>query len=137
MIARLNALLLPALPPGGPVEVVSPGRIQAGPRTSLEPDILVYSAPLQRNATWTDIASWWLAVEVLSPSTRVYDTEWKRQAYQGLGVEQVWLVDPDAERMSVWTGVNPVPEVFTDQVTWQPIQYADAHLRVDLGTLFA
>jgi Uma2 family endonuclease len=35
----------------------------------------------------------WLAVEVLSRSSRMYDREFKRDAYFALGVREVWLVD--------------------------------------------
>ena len=37
-----------------------------------------------------------LAVEVLSPSTRVFDVERKRADYARVGVTELWLVDPDA-----------------------------------------
>ena len=43
----------------------------------------------------------WLAVEVLSPSSRVYDRDFKRDAYLSLGVQEVWLVDPTLEEIEV------------------------------------
>lgn len=136
VVARLNALLLAALPPGGSVEVVSPGRIQAGRTLRLEPDILVYPAPRRRDAQWTDITSWLLAVEVLSPSTRIYDSDWKRQAYQALRVGQVWLVDPDARRISSWIGPDPVPRVFTGRMTWHPEHHHGIKVELDIASLF-
>jgi Uma2 family endonuclease len=42
---------------------------------------------------WRKITEHWLAVEVLSRSSRIYDREFKRDAYFALGLEQVWLVD--------------------------------------------
>ena len=42
---------------------------------------------------WRKITEHWLAVEVLSRSSRVYDREFKRDAYFALGLQQVWLVD--------------------------------------------
>ena len=35
-----------------------------------------------------------LAVEVLSPSTRLYDLNTKRSAYEKMGVASYWIVDP-------------------------------------------
>jgi Uma2 family endonuclease len=36
-----------------------------------------------------------LAVEVLSPSTRTYDLVRKRADYARIGVDELWLIDPD------------------------------------------
>ena len=38
-----------------------------------------------------------LAVEVLSPSTRVHDRERKARRYAALGVLHYWIVDPDGQ----------------------------------------
>ena len=37
-----------------------------------------------------------LATEVLSPSTRLYDLNTKRSAYEKMGVPSYWIVDPNA-----------------------------------------
>jgi Uma2 family endonuclease len=63
------------------------------PRTQLEPDILVHPARFPVDSKWEEIDEHWLAVEVLSRSSRVYDREIKRDAYIALGVQEVWLVD--------------------------------------------
>lgn len=42
-----------------------------------------------------------LAVEVLSPSTRLSDRTLKRAAYARLGAASFWLVDPDVDRPSL------------------------------------
>jgi Uma2 family endonuclease len=136
IVTAIMAPLLSAFPPGGPVALACPGRIQVGRGVRLEPDILAFPAPARREANWTDITSWWLAVEVLSPSTRVYDTEWKRQAYQALGVDEVWLVDPDAERVSVWSGLGPVPRVALDHLNWTPPGHAGPPAVLDVRVLF-
>jgi Uma2 family endonuclease len=57
---------------------------------------------------------------VLSRSTRVYDREFKRQAYQALGVEETWLVDPDCRTVEVWTAAAEVPLIATDVIPWRP-----------------
>jgi Uma2 family endonuclease len=42
-----------------------------------------------------------LIVEVLSPSNRSEDLEEKRPAYREAGVKEIWLVDPEKERVLV------------------------------------
>ncbi len=43
-----------------------------------------------------------LVVEVLSPSTRRRDEGVKRQGYEDLGVDELWLIDPDRRRARVY-----------------------------------
>lgn len=63
-----------------------------GPRTSLQPDLLVTRradlgpARLERTPL--------LVVEVQSPSTRLVDLNLKRATYEAAGVPAYWLVDP-------------------------------------------
>lgn len=42
-----------------------------------------------------------LAVEVLSPSTRLIDLNLKRAAYERMGVPSYWVVDPQVPRLDV------------------------------------
>ena len=42
-----------------------------------------------------------LVVEVLSPSTRQRDLELKRSRYAHFGMEEYWLVDPEARTITV------------------------------------
>ena len=89
--SRLQVRLAVAL--GEQANVVGPGVVVRLPRTQLQPDVLVLPAGIRASAHWREIHEHWLAVEVLSPSSRVYDREFKRDAYLALGVRQVWLVD--------------------------------------------
>lgn len=73
--------------------VTGPGVIELAPRTHLEPDVLVFPGPITKDFAWTDLKRHWLAVEVLSRSSRKYDRDFKRDAYLALGVPEVWLVD--------------------------------------------
>jgi len=77
----------------GKGQVVGPGVITVPPKTQLQPDILVQPDRYPIDSKWEDIDEQWLAVEVLSRSSRVYDREVKRDAYIALGVREVWLVD--------------------------------------------
>ena len=90
---RIQTRLSTAVMLPGYAHVVGPGAIVVRPRTQLEPDILVYPARFSPKLDWYQITEHWLAVEVLSRSSRMYDREFKRDAYFALGVQQVWLVD--------------------------------------------
>ena len=90
---RIQTRLSTAVMLPGYAHVVGPGAIVVRPRTQLEPDILVYPARFPAKLDWYQITEHWLAVEVLSRSSRMYDREFKRDAYFALGVQQVWLVD--------------------------------------------
>jgi len=93
IVNRLQFRLTQAVIASGDAQVVGPGVIPLPPRTQLEPDILVYPARYAIDSKWEEIDEHWLAVEVLSRSSRVYDREIKRDAYIALGVPEVWLVD--------------------------------------------
>jgi Uma2 family endonuclease len=93
IVSRLQFRLTQAVMAEGAAHVVSPGVITVAPRIQLEPDILVYPARYSLESKWSEIDEHWLAVEVLSRSSRVYDRDTKRDAYLALGVQEVWLVD--------------------------------------------
>lgn len=90
---RIQADLSIALSKPGHAHVVGPGAVVRKPKTQLQPDILVYASSYAPRTDWPQIKDHWLAVEILSRSSRVYDREFKRDAYFALGVQQVWLVD--------------------------------------------
>ncbi|GHU50738.1 hypothetical protein FACS1894200_10370 [Spirochaetia bacterium] len=77
-----------------------------------------------------------MVIEVLSPSTRSYDLNTKRELYQQAGVREYWLVDPD-EKILYTANVNLDAYKTTDLVT-HPV----AALReipgctVDFGAIF-
>ena len=78
--------------PPGLLTLFAPVDVQTDRTTSLQPDVLVLStAHLDRkNLQVAPI----LAAEVLSPSTRLYDLNTKRFAYEKMGVAWYWVVDP-------------------------------------------
>ena len=62
---------------------------------SLQPDLMVIREE-DYNPDGFQLATPLLVVEVLSPSTRIYDQGDKRRAYELLGVNGYWIVDPAA-----------------------------------------
>ena len=93
IVNRLQLRLMQAVVIPGKGQVVGPGAITVPPKTQLQPDILVHPDRYPIDSKWEDIDEHWLAVEVSSRSSRVYDREIKRDAYIALGVREVWLVD--------------------------------------------
>jgi Uma2 family endonuclease len=100
--ANLSALFARALL-AKRLRLFSPGVIRSSPLTQLEPDILVVPPRFVAGTAWEDITEHWLAIEVLSRSSRVYDREFKRDAYIALGVREVWLVDIRNHNVEVCT----------------------------------
>lgn len=72
---------------------------------------------------------------MLSRSSRVYDREFKRDAYVALGVAQVWLVDITDKSVDVWrsrTGHTTVRDV----IRWRAPGH-DLVVPIDLAAVFA
>ena len=131
---RLSTRLMLAIGERGRARVVAPGVVPHPPRTQLEPDVLVYPARFPSNCAWTRITEHWLAVEIFSPSSKIYDRKFKRAAYLTLGVREVWLVDADERAVEVWHA-NGSTEVLRERVTWT-IPELSRDVVIELDTLF-
>ncbi|MGZ8493908.1 MAG: Uma2 family endonuclease, partial [Gemmatirosa sp.] len=77
----------------------------------------------------------WLVVEVLSPSTRVYDRNYKVNAYLAMGIREVWLVDARERTIEVHRAIGEVPTVVTDTLEWRAPTLATP-LTLDVAALF-
>ena len=115
VVNRLQYRLTQAV--GTTAHVVGPGAISVPPRTQLQPDILVYPARFSPTTDWAKVDEHWLAVEVLSRSSRMYDREFKRDAYFALGVGEVWLVDM-LERTVEVCRARGAGEIVRDTIDW-------------------
>ena len=131
---RIQGELFSALSRPGLANVVGPGAVVLMPRTQLEPDILVYSAGFPATAHWKSISGHWLAVEVLSRGSRLYDREFKRDADLALGVKEVWLVDVRDQFIEVST-VPGQPRRVSDVVRWK--SPAGFDIVIELTEIFA
>jgi len=132
---RVQVRLSNAIESHGHAHVVGPGAISVPPGTQLQPDILVYPARFSPNTEWAKITEHWLAIEVLSPSSRMYDREFKRDAYFALGVPQVWLLDCRDASAEVWH-TGGVREVIRGVIRWR-VPTLDLVVSIDLGEVFA
>jgi Uma2 family endonuclease len=132
--ATLAAMFAPQLL-GRRLRLFSPGVVTVPPLTQLEPDLLVVPPRFAPGVPWAEITEHWLAVEILSRSSRVYDREFKRDAYLALGVREVWLVDVRDRNVEVC--VRPGEgRVVRDVLTWSPPD-GDVSVRIELVELFA
>jgi Uma2 family endonuclease len=132
---RLAAILIDALGEGRKAHVVAVGALQRGDNTQLQPDILVFPASFSPNTDWRTVHGWWLAVEVMSPSSRVYDRVVKRDAYLALGVEEYWVVDMRDRSIEVWKRGSTGSERVMDSLTWHPATL-DTDVVVNLDEVF-
>ena len=130
---RLTSMLTSALR-GSDAIVVAVGAIQRGKYTQLQPDVLVCPPGLRPTASWREIRDWWLAAEVLSPSSRLYDREVKRGAYLALGVQEYWIVDPDTCSVERWAGAESERLTVGTELVWRPRELGHA-ISIDLGEL--
>ena len=135
VVSRLMGRLIQALQWPGHAHVVGPGVVQRGRKTQLQPDILVYPARYAPKLHWKKVREHWLAVEVLSRSSHVYDRKFKLKAYFALGVDEVWLVDRRRRTVEIWRTPN-VSEIAIDRLEWH-VPAVDVTVTIDLHEVFA
>lgn len=112
-------LLAGLLEPWPSLRVAAPGVIVLRPKTQLIPDVLVFEPPRGR-FRWEEVRRRLLAVEVMSPSTWIYDRDYKRPAYLALGVAESWRVDPDEQVVYVSRPGEPPDQPCRQEVGWTP-----------------
>jgi Uma2 family endonuclease len=133
--SRIQARLSNTVQTPGLAYVVGPGVVVRLPNTQLQPDILVFPATYKADTDWRKITENWLAVEVLSRSSRIYDREFKKDAYFALGVKQVWLVDRWTKSVEVGRSAGSRSMV-RDTIRWRAPK-GDAVMTLDLAEVFA
>jgi len=136
VLARLLNEVAEYLKSSGLAYVTSPGEIEIQPKLHLEPDLLVFPAIYPLKSKWTRISGWWLAVEVLSPQSRIYDREYKLEAYLAAGVQEMWIVDPDRLVIEVSGRDGRRLQAARDELVWAPAAMPIS-LTIDLSQIFA
>ena len=109
--------------------------VQLFPFTQLEPDVLVVPSRFPMDAPWVEMTEHWLAVEVLSRSSRRYDRDFKRDAYLALGVKTVWLVEI-ADRCVDVCDIQGAGRAMRESFDWH-VRDPDVNVRIDMDVLFA
>ncbi|MBB3041583.1 Uma2 family endonuclease [Nocardioides soli] len=80
--------------------LLGPFDVALGPASILQPDVLV-----GRRTDFTEIdlpTAPLLAVEVLSPSTRLFDLGRKKELLAEAGCPSYWTIDPTRPELTVW-----------------------------------
>ena len=131
---RLAALLGEFLRPWPEYLVASPGAVIRPPDTRLEPDIAVFQSP-GPGRDWDAVTEYLLVVETSSPSTMIYDRDFKRPAYLDFGVEEVWRVDVAAETVRVSRRAARAELLHETEVSWSPARVGRS-CRVPIAPLF-
>lgn len=134
IIARLHALLVPFVMAHGLGYVYSGNSVIMKSESELLPDLLVRQ-PGPPKTEWKSAPIPILVVEVLSPSTRGRDREYKRPFYlDEVGVPEYWIVDGDARSITVLSSGLPAVTA-TEQLAWSP-PGVDAVLEIRLADVF-
>ena len=80
--------------------LVAPFAVHSGEDTELQPDVVVGR---DEDFTEKDLpAPPVLAVEVLSPSTAIYDLNLKKAVYERFGTGSYWVIDPEEPALTVF-----------------------------------
>jgi Uma2 family endonuclease len=99
VVLKLGAALDAASPPDMQT-VIAPFAVRPSEFTELQPDVLV-----GRDEDFTrkllPVAPL-LAVEVFSPSSVLSDLNYKKAAYQRLGVQSYWVIDPEEPNLTAF-----------------------------------
>ncbi|MEV6604811.1 Uma2 family endonuclease [Kutzneria sp. NPDC051319] len=99
MVAQLIVRLESACPDDLHV-LPAPFAVRTAKDTEVQPDVLVARDEdlTEKNLPVAPL----LAVEILSPSTTLYDLNTKKAAYQRMGVASYWVIDPLDPRLTVF-----------------------------------
>jgi Uma2 family endonuclease len=102
VVLRLSMILADVTPDGHEL-FVAPLAVHPEPgppsaqRIELQPDVVIGSDALLTDRDLSGAPL--LAVEVLSPSTQLFDRNLKRAAYERIGAAHFWLVDPQTPEL--------------------------------------
>jgi Uma2 family endonuclease len=113
----------------------APAAVTWGPRTELQPDVMVPLIEGRRIEKFAEVSALELSVEVLSPSTARVDRFTKRREYQRRGVSEYWIVDPPGRSVERWRPSDEEPEILYETLVWHPRPDVEP-LVVDLAEFF-
>lgn len=132
--SRLRFVLGQAIQGPGHGYVFGPGVVIRPPNTQLQPDLMVVPFTIRPKSTWLDLHEHWLAIEILSRSSRVYDRDFKRDAYLALGVQEVWIVDPREKLIEVARSPKKF-QTHRSEFVWD-VPVGGVRVAIDLEMLF-
>jgi Uma2 family endonuclease len=115
----------------------APLDVRLAENTIVQPDLIVVLSdrPVLTAARVEGTPS--LAVEIVSPSTSSYDRITKRNVYAQYGVPEYWLVDPDAETVTIFSDPRDGRYRAEQTVSDVAVSATIPGLSADLKALFA
>ena len=125
ILARLSRLLEPYVAANHLGYLYHPRAVFRRQGSEAEPDLMVRQPRAGRTVRgrplddWDDAPTPSLIVEVVSPSTRRRDHEYKRVFYMEAGVPEYWIVDPDRREVRVIRH-GEADVVTRTELSWQP-----------------
>ena len=135
IVGRLHWIVLPYVEEMGGIVLCSPLDVELDDGMIVQPDILAFRPnPLvaQGRIPGHDL---FLAVEVLSPSTKRRDRGLKREFYARIGVAEYWIVDPASRLIERWYNGASAAVREEGNLVWQP-EGAAQPLTIDLPAMF-
>ena len=110
--------------------------ISWSPDTLVQPDLFVADPDeVRRAASWDDVQTLYLAVEILSPSSLRADRFVKRRLYQEQRIPAYWVIDIDNRLVEAWTPGAIFPVVEHGRLTWRH-PALDLDCVIELADLF-
>lgn len=117
--------------------LTAPADVVFGPRTLVQPDVLVVPLVAGRPpANFHEAGKLLIAAEVLSPGTARRDRGVKRRLYQRESVSEYWIIDVDSRLIERWLPGDERPEVITTRLEWIPDGAGETFV-LDVQDLFA
>lgn len=102
--------------------------------SELLPDLSVRQEPEIAPTTWAEMPLPILVIEVVSPTTRRRDHEFKRDFYLRIGVPEYWIVDGGKRTIRI-VKPNTNDVVAERELTWHP-DNATTPLTIDVVAFF-
>ena len=134
ILARLTRLLDPYVAAHGLGLVYRPRAVMQFDGSEVEPDLMVRQPQLERDAGWAGAPTPILSIEVSSDSTRRRDRNQKRSLYMDAGVDEYWIVDPEAETITSIRR-DRGDTVASEALAWKPFG-APVALEIKLASVF-
>ena len=134
LAAVLLAIVVPYVQAEKLGRVFTPRAVVRTDESEVEPDLMVRPATPTPPATWTEMPTPLLVVEILSRTARRRDEQQKRVLYRRIGVGEYWMVDRWSRTIRVVRG-DADDRVAESVLEWNP-EGAGKALRIDVAAYF-
>lgn len=117
---------------------MAPVDVRLAEKTIVQPDLMVILTNRRQILTVPRVeGAPSLAVEIISSSTSRYDRETKRSIYARYGIPEYWLIDPNAQSMTIFSDPQNGRFLTETEASDVAISVTIPGLSVDLSAVFA